>query len=391
MSADPIVIIGTGLSGYTLGKEFRKYDQDTPLLFLTADDGRSYSKPMISTGYTKSKSADELAMADAGAMAEQLKATVRTFTKVTGIDTANHDVLVGEERIRYSKLVIAWGAECIQPPLQGNALDRVFSVNDLVDYAAFRAMADAKKAQGRNKVLVIGAGLIGCEYANDMCNGGFEIDSVDPLNGPLSTLLPPECSQAVQQAMERELKIRFHFGTVVDTIDHKDDGIIATLASGQKIEADFALSAIGVRPRIGLARESGLAVNRGIVTSRTLQTSADDVYAFGDCAEVEGHVLFYVMPLMAAARALGKTLSGEPTEVVYGAMPVGVKLPVCAVQVSLPPRGAEGAWHVEVEAGSDNVRALFRNAEGQLLGFALIGKCAEEKMKLAKELPPILA
>jgi rubredoxin-NAD+ reductase len=388
MSAAPIVIIGTGLSGYTLGKEFRKYDQDTPLLFLTADDGRSYSKPMISTGYSKNKGADELAMADAGVMAEQLKASVRTFVKVTGIDAANHEVLVDDERISYSKLVIAWGAECIQAPLQGNALDLVFSVNDLIDYAAFRQMADAKKAQGRNRVLVIGAGLIGCEYANDMGNGGFEIESVDPLAGPLSTLLPPEGSQAVQRAMERELNITFHFGTVVETIDRKGDGVVATLANGHKIEADFVLSAIGVRPRIAVARTSGLAVNRGIVVNRRLETTVPDVYAFGDCAEVEGHVLYYVLPLMAAARALGKTLSGEPTDVAYGAMPVGVKLPVCPVQVSPPARGAEGEWHVE--ADGDNVRALFRNKEGQLLGFALTGKCAEEKMKLAKELPPIL-
>lgn len=53
--ADPIIIIGTGLSGYTLGKEFRRYDKETPLLFITADDGRNYSKPMISTGFAKKK------------------------------------------------------------------------------------------------------------------------------------------------------------------------------------------------------------------------------------------------------------------------------------------------------------------------------------------------
>ncbi len=188
--------------------------------------------------------------------------------------------------------------------------------------------------------------------------------------------------------MERELKVVYHFGTVVETIDKHGDGIVATLANGQKIEADFAVSAIGVRPRIALARASGLAVNRGIVVNRKLETSAPDVYAFGDCAEVEGHVLYYVMPLMACARALGKTLAGEPTDVAYGAMPVGVKLPVCPVQVSPPPRGAEGEWHVE--ADGDNVRALFRDKAGALLGFALTGKCAEEKMKLAKELPPII-
>jgi rubredoxin-NAD+ reductase len=380
----PIVIIGTGLSGYTLAKEFRKYDQETPLLFLTSDDGCCYSKPMISTGFTKNKSAEQLAMLDAGAMAEQLKASIRTMVKVTAIDTVNHEVAIGDEKIAYSKLVIAWGAECIHAPLQGDGIDRVHSINDLIDYAAFRRVAD-----GRKKALIIGAGLIGSEYANDLANGGFDIEAVDPLNGPLATLLPPQVSQAVQHAMERELNVVYHFGTVVETIDKKGDGIVATLANGQKVEADFAVSAIGVRPRIALARKSGLAVNRGIVVNRKLETSAPDVYALGDCAEVDGHVLYYVMPLMACARVLAKTLAGEPTDVAYGAMPVGVKLPACPVQVSPPARGVEGEWHIE--ADGDNVRALFRNKAGELLGFALTGKCAEEKMKLAKELPAIIA
>jgi rubredoxin-NAD+ reductase len=380
---DPIIIIGTGLSGYTLGKEFRKYDQEAPLLFITADDGRSYSKPMISTGYAKNKSADALAMADAGVMAEQLKASIRTFATVTAIDAANHEISLGDEKLRYSKLVIAWGAECIKPPLKGDGLDRVYSVNDLIDYARFREVAAGKK-----KILIVGAGLIGSEYANDMAAGGYEIEAVDPLAGPLGTLLPPQASKAVQHAMERECKVKYHFGTVVDTIDKQGDGVVATLANGETVQADLVLSSVGVRPRIALAQQAGIAVNRGVVANRYLETSAEDVYVLGDCAEVEGHVLYYVMPLMACARVLGKTLHGERTAVTYGAMPVGVKVTVCPIQISPPARGAAGEWTEEVDG--DNVRSLFHSPEGQLLGFALTGKCAEEKMKLAKELPPIM-
>lgn len=383
--SDPIIIIGTGLSGYTLGKDFRKYDQETPLMFITADDGRSYSKPMISTGFAKKKSADELAMADAGAMAEQLKASIRTFAKVTAIDAANHEVVIGEERLRYSKLVIAWGAECIQVPLNGDGLDKVYSVNDLLDYAEFQ-----KAVSGKKKVLIIGAGLIGSEYANDLAVGGFEVEAVDPLSGPLATLLPAKASAAVQHALETQCNVKYHFGTVVESIDKKDGGIVATLANGTKIEADVALSAVGMRPRIGLARQSGIAVNRGITVNRYLETSVPDVYAFGDCAEVEGHVRFYVLPLMACARALAKTLHGERTAVVYGPMPVGVKVTVCPIQVSPPAHGAAGEWHEEVLEG-DSVRALFHSPEGNLLGFALTGKCAEEKAKLAKDLPAIFS
>lgn len=382
--ADPIIIIGTGLAGYTLGKEFRKYDKESPLLFITADDGRCYSKPMLSTGYAKNKSADDLAMSDAGQMAEQLNATVRTFATVTAIDAAAHEVAIGDEKIKYSKLVLAWGAECIEPPLAGDGLERVYKVNDLLDYAQFQ-----QAANGKQKVLLIGAGLIGSEYANDLASGGFTVESVDPLDGPLGSLLPPQASRAVRSALERECKVKYHFNTVVEQIDLDGDGIVATLANGEKVHADLALSAVGMRPRIAMARQAGLSVNRGINVNRLLETSAPDIYAFGDCAEVEGHVLYYVLPLMACARALAKTLSGEATPVAYGPMPVGVKVTVCPIQISPPARDVAGEWHEEVDG--ENVRSLFKSADGQLLGFALTGKCAEEKMKLAKELPPILA
>ena len=130
----PIIIVGTGLAGYNLGREFRKIDRETPLVYITADDGRSYSKPMLSTGFTKEKSADDLAMADADTMAQQLKASVRTMTQVTAIDAANQEISINDEKIAYRKLVLAVGAKCIEASLQGDAIDDVYSINNLMDY-----------------------------------------------------------------------------------------------------------------------------------------------------------------------------------------------------------------------------------------------------------------
>lgn len=383
----PVVILGTGLAGYGLAKEFRKHDSDTPLILITSDDGRSYSKPMLSTGYTKDHSVDDLAQLDAGSMARMLKASVWTMTKVNEIDTQAQLIKVGDAQtaIHYSKLVLAIGAEVINPPIGGDGHELVYSVNDLLDYDDFRT---AVKKNDVKKVCLVGAGLIGCEYTNDLINGGFSVEAVDPLGYCLPTLLPELAGKAVQEALE-EKGAKFHFGPLVTEVNKAEEGVVVSLNNGETIDADLVVSAVGVRPRTGLASESGIEINRGIVTNRLLETSAPNVYAMGDCAEVAGHVLVYVAPLMAQARALGKTLAGEATEVTYPAMPVTIKTPACPVTVAPPARDAEGEW--SIEADGRNVKAEFRDASGALLGFALTGDATKEKMALQKELPPIMA
>ncbi|MCY1276046.1 Rubredoxin-NAD(+) reductase [compost metagenome] len=379
----PVVIVGTGLAGYNLAKEFRKLDSETPLLLISADDGRSYSKPMLSTGFGKNKDADGLAMAEAGAMAEQLKAEVRTHTRITGIDPGHKRLWIGEEAVPYRDLVLAWGADTIRVPVEGDAQDAIFPINDLEDYARFRAAS-----AGKRRVLILGAGLIGCEFANDLSLGGLEVELVAPCEQVMPGLLHPAAAAAVQAGLE-SLGARFHLGPVLARLDHGENGLDALLSDGTRISCDLVVSAVGLRPRTEMAVAAGLAVNRGVVVDRELRTSHSNVYALGDCAEVDGLNLLYVMPLMACARALAKTLAGNPTAVAYGPMPVTVKTPVCPLVVSPPPRGLEGNWTVE-GSGSD-IKALCRDATGRLLGYALTGAAVQEKLALNRELPPLLA
>lgn len=379
----PLVIIGTGLAGYNLAREWRKLDAQTPLLLITADDGRSYSKPMLSTGFSKDKDADGLAMAEPGAMAEQLKARILTHTRVTGIDPGHKRIWIGEEQVEYRDLVLAWGAETIRVPVQGDALDAIFPINDLEDYARFRAAAADKR-----RVLLLGAGLIGCEFANDLSAGGYQIDVVAPCEQVMPGLLHPAAAAAVQAGLEG-LGVRFHLGPVLNRLERAGESLEAHLSDGQVIPCDLVVSAVGLRPRIDLAAESGLEVNRGVVVNRELRTSHANIYALGDCAEVDGLNLLYVMPLMSCARALAQTLAGKPTAVSYGPMPVTVKTPVCPLVVSPPPRGSDGQWLVE-GSGAD-LKVLCRDTAGRLLGYALTGAAVSEKLSLNKELPALLA
>ena len=379
----PVVIVGTGLAGYNLAREFRKLDSETPLLLITSDDGRSYSKPMLSTGFGKNKEADGLSMATPEAMAEQLKAQVRIHTRISGIDPGHKQLWIGEEAVPYRDLVLAWGAQTVQVPVEGDAQDAIFPINDLEDYARFRAAA-----AGKRRVLILGAGLIGCEFANDLIAGGYEVDVVAPCEQVMPTLLHPAAAAAVQAGLE-SLGARFHLGPVLTRLQRTENGLEAHLSDGNVVPCDVVVSAIGLRPRIDMAAAAGIKVNRGIEVDRQLKTSHANIYALGDCAEVDGLNLLYVMPLMSCARALAQTLAGNTTAVSYGAMPITVKTPVCPLVVSPVPRGYEGVWTVEGQ-GAD-IKALCRDADGKLLGYALTGEAVREKLALNKELPALLA
>ena len=379
----PIVIIGSGLAGYSLAREFRKLDKDTPLRIITADDGRAYSKPMLSNALTSGKQPEQLATADAAQMSAQLNAVIDTHARVTAINTAQHTVTVDGKDIYYTKLVLALGADVIRLPMQGDAADAVMSVNDLADYTRFR-----QAISSINRVAIIGAGLIGCEFANDLRNAGMVVDVIAPSKAPLERLLPETAGRALQQGLT-DLGVHWHLGKTVTHVNNSSGNVYRlTLSDGSTLETDAVLSCVGLRSRTALAQAAGLQVHHGIVANRLLATSAPDVYALGDCAEVEGLVLLFVMPLMNAARALAKTLAGQPTPVVYPAMPVVIKTPAHPVVASPPPLGIDGEWRIETPEGG--VRALFFDAQNTLRGFIVTGSVVSEKNALVKEIPALL-
>ncbi len=376
-----IVILGTGLAGYNLAREIRKRDKDVELILITQDDGAFYSKPMLSNALAKKKLPDDLPMADVEKMRADLNAAVMTDTTVTAIDADNKTLSLQNETINYDKLVLAVGASPIQLPIKGDAADDIVVVNNLVDYREFR-----QRLEGKQSVAIIGPGLIGCEFANDLVQAGYRADVIGPDETPLGRLLPTQIGLAAQQAL-KEAGVNWHLQTVVDEVNRQPSGYQLSLQNGEQLQADVVLSAIGLRANKQLAESVGIKCNRGILVNRQLETSHADIYALGDCAEVSGHFLPFVLPIMQCVRALAATLCGEPTDVSYPAMPVLVKTPSYPLIVSPPHRDAQGAW--EITQVGQGLKGLFMH-EGNLLGMALGGEAVSEKQALSKQLPPVL-
>jgi rubredoxin-NAD+ reductase len=377
-----IVIIGSGLAGYTLIREIRKLDKEAPITLVTREPGYLYSKPMLSTALASKKEPENLISNSSENMATQLNINILSQTDVNAIDTNQQMIVTTKGNLSYGKLVLALGADQIRIPLQGDAATQVLTVNDLEDYAAFR-----KAISGKKKVSILGAGLIGCEFANDLVLGGCEVDVIDLAPQALGRLLPEAAAHELQDRLTKA-GVRWHFGTTVGSISNGDDSLIVELTNGQKLLSDVVLSAVGLKPRLDLAKAAGISTNIGIAVNRELQTSATNVYSLGDCAEVDGLVLPYVMPIMQAARALANTLLGRVTTLTYPAMPVMVKTPAFPTIVSPPAQGSEGDW--KITPIDDGLEARFESADGSLLGFVLLGAATAQRASLTKELPPVL-
>lgn len=377
--SDPIIIIGTGLAGYQLAREFRKLDSTTPLLLITADEGNFYPKPQLSTAKTQGKTASSLVTADAASMEKQLQATIRTHSPVKAIDSTNKSILLTDEKLNYSQLVLACGADVLKAPLQGNAVEKVLSINHLYHYAMFESLIKNKK-----NIVILGAGLIGCEFANDLSNANFNVHLIAPDKSLLERFLPSKIGNLLQEALEKN-GVNFHLNTTVKTINENNDTFLLGLSNGKVLETEFVLSAIGLTPHLELAKTAHLVTNRGIQVNRFLETSQPDIYAIGDCAEVEGHVLPFISPILTCAKALAKTLTGQRTAVDYPAMPITVKTHLFPIVICPPPLNQPGEWEITIKDNA--VRALFFDKTRQLHGFVLTNEAVKERMTLVKQIP----
>lgn len=389
----PIAIIGSGLAGYTVAREFRKLDKTTPVLIITGDDGGFYSKPMLSNAFAQGKTANHLRSQTAEQMAAQINATILTRTQVRGIDTLKQSVHTSAGEFEFSKLVLAVGAQAIRLPFAGNAAAQVLSVNTLHDYAALRDKLSAAGTSAR--VAIIGAGLIGCEFADDLSTGGHQVTLIDPNPAPLAALAPPAISAGLQAALQAR-QVQFRLGTACSSIDHAGTGLRITLTNGEQFEADVILSAVGLRADIRLAQEAHLQTERGILVDQFGQTSASGIYALGDCAQyaqADGNsiTLPYVAPIMAAARAIAQSLAGTPTPIDFKPTPVLVKTPSYPIALVAPPQAQAkaGEWESEIMPMPDSSTTTicrFVDNDGVVRGFAVAPQEAKIRNALLGEL-----
>jgi rubredoxin-NAD+ reductase len=379
-SADHVVIVGAGVAGWSAAEAVRRRDPDVPLLLVTACEGLIYPKPALSMALAQGKAADDLVEEDALTRAATLGMDVRTQTRVIKVDTRAKRLTTSKGGIQYGKLVLALGASQRELPIAGEAAGEVLRVNDLLSYRKLRK----RLAEGAQRVAILGAGLIGCEFADDLSTAGYGVTIVDPTDRPLASLLPDTLAARLREQLAAK-GVQWRFHATLEKVEHTGNGLQCTLSTGETLECDLVLSAAGLVPNLALAEKAGLATDRGVTVDGRMLTSNPDVYALGDCASLDGQVFAYIEPIRRQAEAIAADLAGESER--FAPLPplVKVKTPSLPLSVCRPSRpDADGSW-VTVSTDDEGCYLEYRQTD-RVSGFALCGSKASDAMRVYRQI-----
>ncbi|EES3920716.1 NADH:flavorubredoxin reductase NorW [Escherichia coli] len=372
-----IVIIGSGFAARQLVKNIRKQDATIPLTLIAADSMDEYNKSDLSHVISQGQRADDLTRQTAGEFAEQFNLRLFPHTWVTDIDAEAHVVKSQNNQWQYDKLVLATGASAFVPPVPGREL--MLTLNSQQEYRACETqLRDARR------VLIVGGGLIGSELAMDFCRAGKMVTLIDNATSILASLMPPEVSSRLQHRLT-EMGVHLLLKSQLQGLEKTDSGILATLDRQRSIEVDAVIAATGLRPETALARRAGLTINRGVCVDSYLQTSNADIYALGDCAEINSQVLPFLQPIQLSGMVLAKNLLGNNTPLKLPAILVKIKTPELPLHLAGETQRQDLHWQINTESQGMVARGV--DDADQLRAFVVSEDRMKEAFGLLKTLP----
>ncbi|MDO5625154.1 MAG: FAD-dependent oxidoreductase [Pseudomonadota bacterium] len=319
--APGVVIVGAGRAGWQAAEALRALDAQLPITLVTACAGDVYDKPMLSVAVARKLQGPALVKERGTDAAHRLGVRLLAHTHAIHINRAQGQLRTTRGTLRYRELILAHGARPALPV--GLPASMCWRINDLATYQKLRAaLGDAPK-----DVLIVGAGLIGSELANDLALGGHRITLLDVQDAPLARWPKAQAGDLLLHAWQA-LPIRFMGCATVQSVTRDDAGRyhVATTC-GQALQADQIIVCSGLQTPPRLAQSAGLAWQGGIaVDAATLRTSAPHIHALGDCITVQGQASRFIEPIARQARAIAADIAGGaamPYE--HRAAPVRVK------------------------------------------------------------------
>lgn len=321
-----LVVVGNGMAGINTVEQLLKLTDRYDITVIGEEPHPNYNRILLSYVLEGSKKLDDIVL-NPYSWYEEAGITLLAGEMGERIDTERRVVLTDKGReVPYDRVIIATGSTPFRLPVPGADKEGVVGFRSIEDCDRMIAAAGTYKTAA-----VIGGGLLGLEAAKGLVQLGMDVTVVHLPDYVMERQLDLTAARLLEQELERQ-GIRFALGkqTVEMTGGERVEGL--RFSDGTELKAEFVVMAVGIRPNVGIGQASGLDVNRGIVVDDWLRTSAEDVYAVGECTEHRGVCYGLVAPLFEQGAVLAKTLAGVETKPYEGSV-CSTKLKVSGVDV----------------------------------------------------------
>ena len=310
-----VVIVGGGHAGWSVARALRAADARIPITLVSGDTADDYRKPALSLAFGHRKAASDLVTSLGADVAGELSVRLMANAHAVAIDAPRRRLRTTRGAVDYDALVLAVGAN----PVEHAALpaDLCWRVNSLDAWRKLHAVLSTRVT----RVIVVGAGLVGCEMADDLAHAGHAVTVVDPSARPLTAWASDTEARRLVDGW-KTLGVRFVGATNIAGVERTDGTdaqaprapLVVRGDDGSRFEADVVIAAIGLGLDTRLARTAGVAIDHGIaVDAATHATSVPSIYAAGDCVSIDGEPCRFIEPIARQAEAIAASVLGRPS------------------------------------------------------------------------------
>ncbi|PKK89505.1 MAG: NAD(P)/FAD-dependent oxidoreductase [Candidatus Wallbacteria bacterium HGW-Wallbacteria-1] len=372
MKSTEYLIIGNGGSGVNAAKKISEIDQNADITIVSSDSNIMYYRPKLIHFLAGENSAESLVMFKADWYEKRGIKNILGRT-VISIDPAGHNVTLDDgNNLSYDRLLLAVGAYSFKPPIKGSDNDGVFTLRTLED-----AEKILERINGKSSAVVIGGGLLGLETGHALIKQGLSVHVIEFF----PRLLPRQMDEAgagVLQASLEKKGFTFHLGKVTETIEPvENDELRVVMKDSTVCQGGAVVISAGIRCNLELAANAGIKVDKGILVDSRMKTSAEDVYAAGDCVQFD-QALYGIWPAcLDHAGIAGSNMAGK--EVDYTGTVLSTQLKIAGIDlVSTGEIDADNKLESKIHIGEDTYRKeVYR--DNVLVGFILFGDISDAR------------
>ncbi len=374
---EKIVIVGAGAAAYRFINTYREINRKDEIHVFSNEKHPFYNRVLLPEYVNEQLPWEKLLKFKENEF-EKLDVFLHQENAIVALDTNSKTVTDSYgQKHSYDKLILATGSRAFVPKDSPVDMPGVFTMRN-------RKNADDLKIFLRPKghVLIIGGGLLGLELAAALKEIDIQISIVQLSSRLMERQLDPLAGEMLREFVE-EKDIQLYMNNQVESLSkiEKEDGILAKLKSGQTLQVDAVVYAIGTRPNIEIATEAGLDCGRGLLVNDNLQTSDPDIFAMGEIAEHQGKLNGITAAAEQQADIAARYINGDLSNIYEGSIPMNIlkfsDLDLCSI--GIPEIPTEGEGYDEILFIDKSVRYYKKCIikDDKLVGAILIGDKAE--------------